>query len=335
MKNLYFENFENSREQSLIEDLVIESIKIYGVDCWYLPKTSLVKDELMNEVTSSIVNRSYMTEMYIKNVEGFEGEGDFLSKFGLQIRDSMTLTIANRVFEDEVSAVDDDRPRPLEGDLIYFPLNRKIYEIMHVEHEAIFYQMGSLQTYDLRCELFEYSGEIIATGQPFIDSVFRDYSNFNSYEANDLTFVISVDETGDGFDVAIPAVLQQFEAGAYQINVYEERTYSFDISNPRNSDYIIRPYTESQLYDNYTVVGAPGLVGSKLNVYIPSHTYEGILEIRIEGIDKPLSINIMQSLDSIEQITSFDKSADNQTIETVADNILDFSEQNPFGEETF
>lgn len=334
MRNLYFENFENSQEQNLVEDLVIESIKIYGVDCWYLPKTTLVKDELLNEVTKSIYNQSYMTEMYVKNVEGFEGEGDFLSKFGLQIRDSMTLTIANRVFEDEVTSVNDTRPRPLEGDLIYFPLNKKIYEIMHVEHEAIFYQIGSLQTYDLRCELFEYSGEIIATGQPFIDATFREYANFNSYTDNDLLFTLNVNEQEDGFDVVIPSVLQQFSAGPYEVNVYEERTYSFDISNPANDGYTIRPYTTAGLYENYTVAGAPGLVGSTLDVYIPSYT-DGEIEIRIEGIPDVLTLTIMQSLDSVEGIAGFDKSADNQVIESTADNILDFSEQNPFGEDQF
>ena len=334
MKNLYFENFGNSQEQILIEDLVIESIKIYGVDCWYLPKTTLTKDELFNEVTNSIFNQSYMTEMYIKNVEGFEGEGDFLSKFGLQVRDSMTLTIANRIFEDEVTSVNDSRPRPLEGDLIYFPLNKKIYEIMHVEHEAIFYQMGSLQTYDLRCELFEYSGEVIATGQPFIDSVFREYANFNSYASNDLLFTVHVNGEGDGFDVIIPQLLQQFAAGPYEVNLYEERVYTFDISNPSNDGYIIRPYANGVLYENYEVVGAPGLTGSRLNVYIHSHT-EGNMEIRIDGIADVLTLNVMQSLDNIEEITGFDKTADNQAIESTADNILDFSEQNPFGEDTF
>ena len=152
-KNYYFENYGNSMEQSLIEDLVIESIRIYGIDVWYLPRTLVAKDDLLNEDDLSSFNEAYMVEMYVKSVDGFEGEGDFLSKFGLQIRDSVTMTIAQRVYELEIG-LSTEINRPREGDLIYLPLNRKFFEVQHVEHESIFYQMGSLQTYDLRAELF-------------------------------------------------------------------------------------------------------------------------------------------------------------------------------------
>ena len=101
-KNYYFENYGNSMEQSLIEDLVIESIRIYGIDVWYLPRTLVAKDDLLNEDDLSSFNEAYMVEMYVKSVDGFEGEGDFLSKFGLQIRDAVTLTIAQRVYELEI-----------------------------------------------------------------------------------------------------------------------------------------------------------------------------------------------------------------------------------------
>jgi len=170
MRNFYFENHQNSMEQQLIEDLVIESIRIHGIDAWYMPRTIGAKDDLFNEDDLPIFENAYMVEMYVKSVDGFEGEGDFLSKFGLQIRDSMVLTIAQRVFNDDVAVNDYNIiTRPNEGDLIYFPLNDKIFEVMHVEHEAIFYQMGNLQTYDLRCELFEFSNERFTTGQEFID----------------------------------------------------------------------------------------------------------------------------------------------------------------------
>jgi hypothetical protein len=115
-----------------------------------------------------------MIEAYVKNVDGFGGDGDFLSKFGLQINDSMTLTIAQRKFIEDVGSYDSE-VRPNEGDLIYFPLNRKIFEVKFVEHEAIFYQMGKLQTYDLRCELFEYSQERFNTGVREIDTLLNKY----------------------------------------------------------------------------------------------------------------------------------------------------------------
>ena len=112
--------------------------------------------------------------MYIKNFDGFEGEGDFLSKFGLEIRDEMTLTIARRTFELDVASYTAN-DRPLEGDLIYFPLNKKMFEVKFVEHEPVFYQMGALQMYDLRCEMFEYSQETFTTGVAEIDTLFAGY----------------------------------------------------------------------------------------------------------------------------------------------------------------
>tara|TARA_Y100000389_G_C17464178_1_gene524167 strand:+ start:3076 stop:3735 length:660 start_codon:yes stop_codon:yes gene_type:complete len=172
--NYYFNNFENSSEQSLIEDLIIESIRIYGHDVFYIKRTLDSLDDLMNEDDTSTFQEAYMAEMYIKNVDGFEGEGDFLSKFGLQIRDSITFTIAISVFNTEIAFQTSDA-RPMEGDLIYLPLNNKIFQIQHVEHEAIFYQMGQLQTYDIRCELFEYSGEKFSTGIANVDSMFENY----------------------------------------------------------------------------------------------------------------------------------------------------------------
>ena len=181
--NFYFNNFESSSEQTLIEDLIIESIKIYGHDIVYIKRDTTSLDELMNEDDVPEYRTALSTEMYIKNVDGFEGEGDFLSKFGLQIRDSITFTTSMRVWEENVGN-EIDNYRPNEGDLIFFPLNGKLFEIQHVEHEAIFYQMGSLQTYDLRCELFEYSNEFFRTGIPEIDNLFAEYESRKYLDPN-------------------------------------------------------------------------------------------------------------------------------------------------------
>lgn len=156
-------------EQNLIEDLIVESIKIYGQDMFYLPRTVKQYDYLMGDDSqASVFNSAISVELYIKNVEGFQGDGDFLSKFNLEIRDRMTFTIARRTFADEVgSQVVLDRPR--EGDVIFFPLNNKFFQIKFVEHEAIFYQLGALQTFDLVCELMEFNNEVFNTGVPEID----------------------------------------------------------------------------------------------------------------------------------------------------------------------
>ena len=177
--NLYFNNHAFSGEQNLIEDLIIESIRIYGVDCYYIPRTLVAEDLVFGEDNLSKFENAYLIEMYIKSVDGFEGEGDFLSKFNIEIRDEMVLTVSRRRFSEEVEYVNttEEIGRPSEGDLIYFPLNNKIFEVKFVEHEAVFYQMGSLQTYDLRCELFEYSHESLDTGVAAIDSIEDAYSS--------------------------------------------------------------------------------------------------------------------------------------------------------------
>lgn len=175
-RNVYFNNFTNSQEQLLIEDLVIESIKIYGMELYYMPRTVTDRDSLYGEDADSSYNSAYMIEMYIKNINGFSGDGDLFSKWGVEIRDEITFTVAIREFSRSVGDFS-DQVRPFEGDLIYFPLNRKVFRVKFVEHESIFYQMGSLQVYDLQCELFEYGGETFNTGISDIDDLIS-----NSYD---------------------------------------------------------------------------------------------------------------------------------------------------------
>ena len=160
----------------------------------------MLKDiiDLLNEDDLPSYTKALELEMYIKNVDGFEGEGDFLSKFGLQIRDSMTLTVAMRTWEQEVGLdLQDQRTRPFEGDLIYFPLNNKMFKIQHVEHEAVFYQMGSLQSYDLKCELFEYSNERFNTGVEEIDELYASYQTVVHDANTGLDSMVANVESGD------------------------------------------------------------------------------------------------------------------------------------------
>jgi len=130
-------------------------------------KSSSSADQIYGEDVLESYESAYLLEMYIKNVEGFEGQGEFLSKFGLDIRDQITLTTSIRRFEQ----LDSGYVRPREGDLIYFPLNKKLFEIEFVEHESIFYQAGTLPVYDLRCELFAYNQQAINTGIDEIDQI--------------------------------------------------------------------------------------------------------------------------------------------------------------------
>ena len=171
--NVFFQNYNRfGNEANLLDDLVIESIRMYGVDVVYFPRTLQAVDEILNEDDLSIFTDAYDMEMYVKNVDGFAGEGDFLSKFGLTIRDQVTFSVAFRTFERYATRKDPSKIRPNEGDLIYFPLSNEMFEIMHVEHESVFYQMGSLNVYDLKCEFFEYSNERFQTGRQEFDTYF-------------------------------------------------------------------------------------------------------------------------------------------------------------------
>lgn len=196
--NFFFNNYTNSQEQLLIEDLIVESIRMYGQDMYYMPRQLKAKNEVYGEDSSSEYRSFFNVEMYIKNVDGFQGEGEFLSKFNLEIRDTITFTIAKRVYDAEVATVE-ATTRPQEGDLIYFPLTKKLYQIKFVEHEAIFYQLGAIQTYDLQCELFEYSGELLQTGLFEVDDLMTNYSYITSSYAiytEDRNYYSLTDEQG-------------------------------------------------------------------------------------------------------------------------------------------
>jgi hypothetical protein len=141
----------------------------------------------------------YGFEVYVKNVDGFEGEGDFLSKFGLQIRDSVTLTVAIRTFERHVTRKDQEKVRPKENDVIFLPLNQKMYRVTYVEHESVFYQAGKLQVYDIKCELMEYSNERFDTGRYEIDHYFDDVNSTTTY-VNTLEDVANNDVMAQNFE---------------------------------------------------------------------------------------------------------------------------------------
>ena len=164
-------------EQNLYEDIVIESLKIYGQDVYYLPRTVVNENTILGEDVASSFHNSYKIEMYLENQDGFDGEGDLFTKFGVEIRDEATFVVARKSWKKRISSANNNITvlRPKEGDLIYLELANKLWEILHVEHEQPFYQLSNLPTYKLRCQLFEYSGEDIDTNIGTIDSVQSDF----------------------------------------------------------------------------------------------------------------------------------------------------------------
>ena len=164
--NSYFTR--QTSERNVVEDLTIESIKIHGLDMVYIPRTLVNEDTIFGEDTLSKFTAGNYIEMYLESVDGFGGEGDFYSKFGLEIKDTVSLVVSKKRFETVMSSV---TTKPREGELIYFPLSRGLFEIKFVEHENPFYQLGKLYTYKLSCELFTYSQEEIDTGFSDVDSI--------------------------------------------------------------------------------------------------------------------------------------------------------------------
>lgn len=195
--NFFVNNFQSSQEQSLLENLIIESIRFYGEDVLYVPRTLNNYDEVYGADDQSSYDQSFMIEMYIKSIDGFTGDGSFLSKFGLEIRDRVTFSVARRIFEEEIGS-NTKQPRPNEGDLIFFPLNQKCFQIKYVNKFEMFYQLGALQTYELVCELFEYSGESLNTGIPEIDRLQQQLdTNQYSWALKDLNGDLLLDEEGN------------------------------------------------------------------------------------------------------------------------------------------
>lgn len=164
--NPYFNKYNRASEQNLVEDLVIESIQIGGIDVYYLPREIVDLDKILGDDPTSAFLSHKSIEMYVETINGFQGDGDILSKFGLQVRDSASLLVSKKRFKNETGLV-----RPREGDLIYLPLTKGLFEVKFVEHEKPFYQLGKNYVFALSVELFQYNHETFETGEEEIDSL--------------------------------------------------------------------------------------------------------------------------------------------------------------------
>ena len=199
-KNVYFSGGTTS-EQRLVEDLVIESLQIYGHDVYYLPREIVKEDDLFTEDVLSKFDENYLIEMYISNYEGFEGDGSLLTKFGVRISDEATFIVAKRRWEDLISSSNNlvSNFRPNEGDVIYLPLTEQLFQIKFVEHEKPFRQLDAIQTYGLVAELMEYSGERLETGVEEIDKITREIGYTQKFYLTDGVKDIIVTNGGSGY----------------------------------------------------------------------------------------------------------------------------------------
>ena len=180
-------------EQRLVQNLINEQLRMYGVEVTYIPRKYVDTNSIIEEVTTSKFDDNFAIEAYVENYDGYAGAGDVLTKFGMSLRDEVTLTISKERFEEFISPfmdADDDielSSRPREGDLVFFPLGQRLFEIKFVEHEEPFYQLGKNYVYKLKCELFEYEDEVIDTSIDAIDS-----------QVDDVGYIASLQLVGIG-----------------------------------------------------------------------------------------------------------------------------------------
>tara|TARA_Y100001970_G_C14182079_1_gene830379 strand:+ start:223 stop:1125 length:903 start_codon:yes stop_codon:yes gene_type:complete len=295
--NHYFNHYgENTPDQRLIESLIIESIKVYGIDVHYMPRTLINEDSLYGEDRLSQFKDQRIIEMYIRNVDGFGGDGTFVSNFGLEVRDQITLTVSRRRFKELNFETDGRDVEPKAGDLIYFPLTDGLFTILDVQATNVFYQTGTLQSFDLVCELFSYSDEKIDTGIEEIDDIEEQQSFVRTFEL-----------------ASSPAV-----SGTFQVGETVTGGTSAKTGEVAKWDASIRYLYLINMTGNFTVgeilTGATSLA---------TGTYE----------TKQTTDEAVETLSAIEAGVE-DEITSNKQIETDADSILDFTEGNPFSEGT-
>jgi len=209
--NPYFSNYQG--EQNLVEGITIEIIQTTGLDCVYVPREYLSIDRVFGEDPGSSFTNSYTVEMYLQSYKGFDGT-DLISQFGLEIKDKVMLIVARKRFKEEVTNKKPSITRPREGDLIYFPLAKALFEINFVEHENPFYPLGKLYSYAITAELFTYSYEKINTQNSAINSVYTSTRGLSGSTVIPLNNIL-------GTTAGINDVLNTESAG-----------YTFDPNNP-------------------------------------------------------------------------------------------------------
>jgi len=220
--NTYFSQ-GTTGEQDLTQSLVNEQIKMFGRDVYYIPRTLVKQDTVFGEDTMSKFEGAYLIEAFIEDNSGFRGDGDMFTKFGVQIADQATFVISRTRFTE---AVDDNATlivegRPNEGDLVYFPMANKIFEIQFVEYEVPFFTLGKIYTWGLRCELFQYSDEDIDTGITEVDAIEVNYANaisVNVAEGGSGDFVAEEIVTGGNSNVT--ATVKSWNSATRQLVLY-------------------------------------------------------------------------------------------------------------------
>ena len=302
-RNVFFSQAVKS-EQSLYEDLIVESLQIYGQDIYYVPRTLVSRDNILGEDPASKFDDAYLMEAYLENIDGFEGAGDLMSKFGLEIRDEATFVISRRVWERLVGkfSTNVSDPRPQEGDVIFLPMTNSFFEINFVEDDSPFYQLSNLPVYRMQCSLFEYADEDFDTGIETID-----------LKTGQSAYQVFLDVTvsgGNHFEVG-ETVSQIVATGITVSGEVQQRTKTSDIAGTYG-------------ISNIGVAGSTGvakdfIVSSTAVLTGGTNSYTGTIT------------KVYDVSDNTQTFTT-DGAAENVAIELEADSFIDFTESNPFGD---
>ena len=304
--SVYFSGAVKS-EQDLYEDLVTESIKIFGQDVVYLPREQVSEDDLLNEVVNQYT-QAFPVEMYLENVDGFEGDGNLLGKFGLEVRDQGTFVVTRRRWEAAVGGLATgvgSRLKPAEGDLLYMIMTGRLFEIKYVEPKSPFYQLQKLPSYTLTAELFEYNDQHFDTGWDQIDAIEWDNATSYSYlvnvdtayEPGELVTQWTGVNDSDGDPINIEGYVSGWEGELKRVTIVTPHQSS-------NGDGTFMAFSV-QSNTNKALVGTESGTTSQIT---------------------------LDQSGSAKTFYNQDVFADNDEFEVAGDDVIDFTESNPFGD---
>jgi len=298
---LYYKN--DGSEQNLYQDLVDEQIRLFGSDIYYITRKT-IRDQALNQIVFSEFSEKIVIEAMLQNVEGFGNQSEFISKFGLRVTDEITFTMSVRRWEQESTRLNnlEVESRPNEGDLIFFPLTGDLYEIKFVEREAPFYQLGKLYFFTMTCEIYEVGSEDIDTGIPEIDDIEAD----NDYATS---FILTDGGTGNYYIGDTVEFYTDLVIG----NLANPTGIKGEVSDWDAPSRRLELINVTGDWDETYYVGRES--GADTNV----NTTDGIYQLGTQA----------EFTDIDDANTDFD---DNKYIEEAADDILLWTESNPFGE---
>ena len=290
-RNYYIRDKVRS-EQNLYEDIVIESLKIYGQDVYYLPRDTVFEDRIFGDEIPARYNSSYKIEMYIDNIESFDREGDLFTRFGVEIRDEATFVVSRRRWNQTVGGDNDiNSERPREGDLIYLPLSKSMFQITHVEHEQPFYQLANLPVFKCRAQLFDYNSEDFDTGVEEIQDIEKDHA---------YTYLLKIQgaDINNRKPIEVGTIITQNQSGVL---------VTAEVSKYSDSDGTMHA----------------------VNLGSSDGTFKLFLADSTVTVDSSTNIHTLQTVSELNKLSENEQNTD---FGSFGDDFLDFSESNPFGD---